>query len=199
MAINIFGDCPDDCNTILQLPALDVDQNCTSYSLFESQLTDLWIKPNTALVTPFAGWGTGVISATDPTASPASIINAALDNSAVKWVVGEGGVPAPDKTVQELPKFKDRVSKRTYTMTYTVKNMSDAHYNFGAALQCGDTNFTFWYGTTNHVYGSETGIEPKSIDVDFPKGEGRDDVETMVITIVWEAKGDPQRRLNPYT
>lgn len=199
MATNIFGTCPEDCDAELLLPALDAEQNCTGFNTFESQITDIWFKPNAASVNPFTGWGTGIISATDPTVTAAAIDNTVADNTAIKWLVVEGGVPASDKTIQELPKFKDRVSRRTYTATLTVKNLTDAQYNYGVALQCGDTNFTFWYATLNHVYGLEGGIVPRSIDVDFPKGEGRDDIETMVITLVWDANTDPERRANPYT
>lgn len=199
MAVNNFGSCPEDCNTELLLPALDADQNCTTIAALESQLTDVWFKPAAAADSPFTGWGTGVISATDPTATPTSIDNTVTDNSKVKWLVVEGELPAADKTVQELPKFKDKVSKRTYTATLTVKNLSDAQYAFGVALQCGDTDFTFWYATLNHVYGTEAGIVPKSVDVDFPKGGGREDIETMIITLVWEANTDPERRANPYS
>lgn len=196
MAINVFGTiCPTDCNTTLDLPILDVDQNCTSYELYESQLTDIWIKPFAAVGTPFTGWS-DTFSAI--TANVTSIDNTSADNSKSKWLVGKGGVPVPDKTTQELAKFKDRISKRTYTVTFTIDNVSDAHYEFATALQCGDASFTFWYGTTHFIYGNAEGIEPKSVDADLPKADGRDGVEQIVITMTFEAKGDPQRRNNPY-
>ena len=199
MAINNFGVCPTGCNETLDLPVLDVDQNCTDYDTYESQLTDLWIKPRTASETPFSGYGSGIISATMPVANPQAIDNANTDNTKVKWLVGKGGVPVAEKAVRELPKFRDKTTKRTYTLTYTVDNLSDAQYNFGVALQCGGTDFTFWYGTTNHVFGPEEGLSPKSVDVDFPHGEGRQDIDTMIITLVFEAKTDPPRRNNPYS
>lgn len=197
MALNVFSTvCPDDCSDVLTLPAIDVDQDCTGYADFRSQIGDLWIKPATAADTPFTDWA-DVFSAI--TANASAIDNTVTDNSKVKWLVGIGGVPAPEKTTQPRPKFRSKVTRRIYTLTFTVPNVSDANRAMGEALQCGDTNFTFWYGNEDHVFGKSAGIEPASVDVDFPLGEGEDDTETMIITITWEATGDPQRRNNPYS
>lgn len=194
MPVNDFGVCPDECNATLQLPALPVDQNCIAYDNLLSQINDLWIKPDGVSETPFSGWATGTV-----TANPTAINNADVANTAVKWLVGEGGLPAAAKVVTDYPKSRKKTTKRTYTITYTVKNVSsDQQYAFGQTLQCGDTSFTFWYATADHVFGDENGIAAESIDCDFVYGAGADDTVNMVITITYVAKTDPDRRNNPY-
>lgn len=196
MPLNVFQTiCPDDCTTEVNFPAIDTDQNCIGYKDYRSQITDVWIKHATASGTPFTGW-TATLSAI--TANNSAIDNTVTDNSAVKWLVGMGGVPAPEKTNQDRPKHRSKVTRRTYTLTFTIPNVSDANREFARALQCGDTNFTFWYGNEDHVFGDPDGIEPSSVDADLPLGEGTDDNEQIVIYLTWEATGAPQRRNNPY-
>lgn len=187
--------CPDDCTTVPILPILDAEQNCAPVPK-KSQVTDLWIKPNAATVTPFTGWTDGIYTVT---ANQAGINNAATDNSAVKWLVVEGGVADPDEEVQEVAKFIDIVSERTWTLNLTIKNVSDAHYDFARTLQCGNTDFTFWYGSTDYVYGKATGIVPTKVTARLPKGEGRTDVDQIVIEIEFKGITDPDRKQNPYS
>lgn len=195
--INVFNTiCPEDCDTGVILPAIAVDQDCISYDDYRSQVSDLWIKPNSAASTPFADW-TNSFSVI--TANPSAIDNSVTDNSRVKWLTGIGGVPTPEKTNQPRPKHRSKVTKRAYTLTFIVSNVSDENRAFGESLQCGDTNFTFWYANEAHAFGKNTGIVPSSVDVDFPLGEGGEDLEQMVIIITWDAKTDPQRRNNPYS
>lgn len=193
MALNLFPSlCPSDCST-LNLPPIDGDQNCTSYDLDYSELTDLWIQP-TGAVAPFSAWVPGVYTITP---EPANVDNADITNGFSKWLVGAGGVAVPDKTTEELPKRRDRISLRTYTVTFNIPNVSDAMYEFGRAIQCGDVGFTFWYANLTHVFGSATGICAKSVDCDFPLDEGRDGRIRMIITLTFEAKVDPERRIKP--
>lgn len=194
MALNTFPSlCPTDCNGTLNYPAIEADQDCTSYDINYSELTDLWIQP-TGAGAPFSAWLTGVYTVTP---EPTNIDNTVTDNSATKWIVGAGGVAVPEKTTEELPKRRDRISLRTYTVTFNIPNVSDEMRDFGRSLQCGDTSFNFWYANLTHVFGSATGIEPKSADCDFPLDEGRDGRERMVITLTFESKVDPERRTKP--
>lgn len=194
MALNSFPSlCPTDCNGTLNYPAIEADQDCTSYTIDYSELTDLWIQPSGATA-PFSAWVPGVYTVTP---EPANIDNTDTTNAASKWLVGAGGVAVPDKTTEELPKRRDRISLRTYTVTFNIPNVSDAMYEFGRSAQCGDTSFTFWYANLTHVFGSATGIEPKSFDCDFPLDEGRDGRTRMIITLTFEAKVDPERRVKP--
>lgn len=196
MANNFPSLCPTDCDGTVDFPAIEADQDCTTFSLYDSQVSDVWIMPNEATEgAPFSDWISGSFTVT---ANPSAIDNTVTDNTATKWLVGKGGVAAPDKTVEELPKFKDRISKRAYTLTFQVDNVSDGIYEFGRAVQCGSTAFKFWYANLSHVFGSADGIEPKSADCDFPLDEGRDGKMRAVFTFTYEATVDPERRTNPY-
>lgn len=182
-------DCPD-CGDDFFLPAIEADQNC-SFDLNESQVCDVYMQPKGA-PNPFD------FSQNPATATPDAIDNTATDNSKTKWLVGEGGVAAPEKNVVQLPKLREKISKRTYSLTFVVKNLSDEMYDFLRHLQCGWTGFTFYYATlSGRLFGRDGGIPVKSVDVDLPLGEGREDTEQATLTITWEAKTDPDRRVNP--
>lgn len=188
---NILTGCPADCDDDNLLPAIDVNQDCTSYPQTLSQVSDLYIIP-TAADDIMASWST------TPTAVTDAIDNTIEDNTKAKWLVGIGGIAAPDKTTTDYPKLKRKNDERLYTLTFRVLNLSDAQYNFLRQLQCGWTGFTFYYGDlADYVYGIAGGLVPEFIDVDFPKGEGNSDKNVGILTLQWRADGDPERRVNP--
>lgn len=193
MALINFLTCPSDCDTDVLLPAISQDQDCTTYVPKDSQVCDLFIVPSGA-PDPF-DW-------TDPTApeDAATIDNTEALNAAPKRLVGEGGVAVPEKQIIEYPKKKSRISDRDYTLTMRFRNLTDTMYAFLRQFQCGWTNFTFYYGTVGgRLFGKEeAGIPVLRVDVDFPLGEGRDDKEEAVLTITWNADGDPDRWDNPF-
>lgn len=198
MALTLFSNqCPDDCSTDFNFPALDTDQNC-AYIPDLSQIGDVWFKPNEAADSevPFENWVDGGYTVL---ANPDAIDNSVTDNSKVKWLTGLGEVAASEKTVFTVQKFQKVTIKRIYTLTLTVFNLSNAQYEYLRALQCNPTNYTFWYGNSAHVYGKATGIIPTFTDVDLPLGAGESDVEQAIVTITWESKVDPERKSNPYS
>lgn len=183
--MNIFLTCPADCDSALVLGAIDVNQDCTNYDQLYSQLCGLVILPN------------GAADPTDWTAAPA--FAAVVDNSIAsdtlgKYVVGEGEMQGAEKVADEYPKRQTKVNFRLYTATLTVKNLSDEQYEMLRQLQCGWSGFRFWIETLGErLLGDADGIDPLSVDVDFIYGGGRDDKEQAVITIQFEADGDPER------
>jgi hypothetical protein len=192
MAKNIFlAGCPADCDDVNLLPAIPDEQDCTSYALLYSQLCDLYIVP-TGATNPLASWST------TPTAVSGAIDNAVTDNSKTKWLVGEGAIGDPAETEEEYPKRKRKVTDRTYEMQFTVKNLVATQYEFLRQLQCGATDFTFFYGDLNDfIYGKVAGIAPEYVTVRFPRGGGRDDKAVAIVVLRWSADGDPERRINP--
>lgn len=198
MAVTLFSNtCPDNCSTAFDFLALDTDQNCPG-ELNLSQVTDLWMLPNEAsdAQAPFSNWVDGGYTIL---ANPTGIDNTDTTNAKTKWLTAVGEVPASEKTIFTVQKFQKVTTKRVFTLTLTVYNLSNAQYEFLRSLQCNPTNYTFWYGNSAHVYGKATGIVPTFTDVDFPLGAGEADVELATITITWEAKTDPERKSNPYS
>lgn len=186
--MNTFLTCPADCDTALTLGAIDVNQDCTNYTQSYSQVCDLIITPDGANAP--LDW----TSAPTVTAVANEVDNADVAGGVSKHLVGEGGIPPPEKIIDEYPKRKSKTNTRVYTLTFTVKNLSADQYDFLRQLQCGSDAFTVWYGDVGgYVYGGSTGIDILSIDVDFPKGEGRDDKNFATIIVTWEADGDAQR------
>ena len=190
--VNSFLTCPAGCDDDLLLGAIDADQDCTSYDQGRSQVSDLYIIP-AAASDIFSSWST------TPAYVANSIDNTNADNTKAKWLVGIGGIPAPEKSTLDYPKRKKKTGDRTYTLTHRILNLSDDQYEFLRQVQCGWTGFTFYYGDlADYVYGQAGGISPESVDVDFPKGEGNDDRNVGIITLTWIADGDPERRVNPH-
>lgn len=190
--MNSFLSCPTDCSTPLLLPAIEQVQNCTNYKQAFSQISDLIIVPDGA-PDPL-----DLTGAPDAALVAASIDNMNVDNTKSRHIVGEGGVAAPEKITDEYPKRQSRTVFRTYTLTFNIKNLTDAQYEFLRALQCGWTGFSFYYANVGgHLFGDAGGILPASVDVDFPLAEGRDDKEIATLTITWDADGDPPRYNKP--
>lgn len=186
--MNSFLTCPADCDSTLTLGAIDVNQDCTSYQQKYSQICDLIIMPDGA-TEPLDWTGAPTV-----TAVTGEVDNADTVGGKSKHLVGEGGIAAPEKVVDEYPKRKTKTSFRTYTLTFVVKNLGDDQYDFLRQLQCGDTQFVIWYANVGgHIFGGANGVDIDSIDVDFVYSEGRDDKEQATIIITWEADGDPER------
>jgi len=193
MAINNFVTCPNDCATDLNLGALDTLQDCTTYEQKYSQIYSIVLMPDGE--TAPLNWS----AAPTVTLVSGEIDNTTTDGTKSKWLVGEGGIDAPEKILDEYPGRKTRTSFRTYTLTFNVKNLIDKQYSFLRQLQCGNTNFKLWYDTVGgHIFGGANGIDISGIDCDFIYGGGRDDKELATITITWEADGDPVRGVSPF-
>ena len=186
--MNTFLTCPADCDTALVLGAIDVQQDCTTYVQKYSQVCDVILQP-TAGNAAFDWTGAPTVAAVT-----GEIDNTDVTGTKSKHFVGEGGIAVPEKTADEYPKRKSKTNFRTYTLPFTIKNLSDAQYAALRQLQCGSTSFRLTYANVGgHIFGGATGIELLSIDVDFPLSEGRDDKETAILTLVWEADGDADR------
>ena len=188
MSLNSFLTCPADCDTALNLGALPVNQDCTTYTQQYSQIKNLIIQP--AAANAALDWS----SAPTVTAAVGEIDNSDSTGAKSKILIGEGEIQAPEKQVDEYPNRKTRVNFRTYTLTHTIKQLDADTYSFLRQLQCGDTDFTFYYDTVGgRLFGGSGGIEPKSIDVDLIYSGGREDKESANIIITWEADGEPDR------
>lgn len=188
MSLNTFLTCPADCDTALALGALPVNQDCTTYTQEYSQIRNLIIKP-AAASSPLSWTGAPTV-----TAVAGEIDNSDSTGAKSKILIGEGEITAPEKIVDEYPNRKERVSFRTYTLTHTIKQLDDSTYEFLRQLQCGDTDFTFYYDTVGgRLFGGAGGITPKMIDVDFIYSGGREDKESAQIIVTFESDGEPDR------
>lgn len=188
--------CPDDCTDVNLLPAIVVEQDCTGYEQALSQVCDLYILPSlTGDI--FTDWNNvgGISNAAQD--DGVGIDNANTDNTKAKWLVGIGGVAEPTETITEYPKLQRKVTERLYTLTFRVLNLVQTQYDFLRQLQCGDTDFKFYYADlAGYVYGIEGGLAPLSVDVDFPHGGGNTDKNLADLIITWRATGDPDRNVN---
>jgi hypothetical protein len=179
--------------TTLNLGAIPADQNCLLVPPL-SQVSDLYIQPDGASA-PF-DW-------TDPAAPAApamsGIDNTATDNSATKWLVGKGGVEAPEESLYTGPKLKKKVVRRLYTLQFEVEVTNDDQRDFLRQLQSGWSEFTFWIGTLgNNLFGDSTGIIPSFVNAQLPLDPGDEDYEKGTIIIeYYSEKGDPPRYTNP--
>lgn len=185
--INNFLTCLPDCNNNVQLPAIPVSQDCADYDQLNSQVSDVIIVPYTA---PDAfTWSAGV-----PTLVPANVDNSSAGNSLAKRLVGEGSVSVPEKGEEVLPRNVRMITRRLYTLSFRVKNLSSTMYEFLRLLQCGWKGFRIYYLTIGGVmFGQEGGIRVSFVDVDFPLGGGRNDLQYADLTIQFEALHDPYR------
>ena len=201
-SINKFGAnvCPDDCDEGVVYPPLAENQNCIGSTAFQklSQVCDLWIRPNQVTTAP-ATFTTGDMGAY----LTANVDNTDTTNTKIKWLVGKGGVPTPEKTELPLPKGQTRTLKRTYTLSFEVFGIDKQKYKFLQTLQCGDTGFDFAYAILGgDLFGDEDTsphfITPTSVDADLPLEPGDDDTVTGTIIITFDANVNPDCIANPF-
>lgn len=181
--MNVFSvNCPSDCSAHL-LPAIVADQECTSYDLADSQVSGIYFVPPDR---------DKPVDWTQPGDWEAVLNNSTPGES--KYLVGIGGVAEAEKEVVELFKGKNKVARRTYEVTLTVQNLSDAQYEFLRALQCGDTSFTFWFENMGgHLFGGPSGIKPSYADCDLPLSSDRTAYEDATVILRFDARTDPDR------
>lgn len=188
--------CPADCDDVLLYPAIPASQDCPNYEQLRSQISRLYLLPNTMSGDIFASWGS--TSAATPTYVANSIDNTNALNAKAKELVGIGEIAVPDKSTLNYPLLKTRTTEKRYPLQFTVYQLDDSTYEFLRQVQCGNLNFKFYYADLNgYVYGIADGLVPDLIDVTFPKGNADTDRNTAVIKLFWKATGDPQRRANP--
>lgn len=182
--MNSFLTLPD-CGDDLTLTAIDVNQDCTLYDQVFSQICGVILMPNTASAVP--DW-------TDVDSWATVIDNSLANNSKGKYLVGEGEIEEPDGDTAEYPKRQLRILNRVYTLDLTIKNLSDAQYEFLRAMQNGWTGFKFWIETVGgRLLGGSSGIAPVLVNVSFLYSGGRNDREEAVLTLQYESDGDPPR------
>lgn len=189
--INYFTACPEDCDEVVLMPAIPVNQDCTSYKRYRSQLGDLIIRW-TGATDPFAAF------ATTPTYVADSIDNTNADNTKSKRLAVVGSVGVPSSTDIPYPKFLNKKDDKTFEGRFDVYQLDDGTYSMLQLLDCGATNFTFYYTDEHWVYGIQGGIKPTSVSVEYPQASG-DGLAVATIIITWKADTIPDRRINPLT
>ena len=183
--LNNWLSCPTDCGTVIQLPAIPNNQDCTAYNLDYSQVCGVLILP-TGVALP-GDWQS-------PDDWNDLVDNTDTSNTAGKYLIGEGQVPEPELDEVEYPKRIKRVVNRLYRLEFEVDNLNDATYAFLQKFQCGYTEFKFWIETVSgHLFGGSSGITPSFSDASFPLNGGRDDTMFGSLTIEFNADGDPPR------
>lgn len=185
MSLNNFLSCPNDCGTVILLPAIPSNQGCTAYTLEFSQVCGVLILPTGAALP--SDWE-------DPDDWEDAIDNTNTNNTKGKYLVGEGQVPPPELDEVEYPKRLIRVVNRRYRLEIDVDDVSSATYDFIKDFQCGFTDFVFWIETVSgYLFGGSAGISPSFTDAQFPLNGGRDDKMFGKLIIEWDADGDPPR------
>lgn len=169
------------------LPVITDEQDCTDYRLRDSQVCDLIIVPLGA-ADPF-DW-----SGANPVYVFESIKNETAGTGYAKRLVGEGGVPVPEKGIVQLPRNRQHVARRLFTLTFQVKNLEGGQYEFIKRFQCNWRLFNFYFLTTGgRLFGVQGGFVPLFVDADFPLDPTRAAKEGAFLTIQWESDGDAPR------
>ena len=100
------------------------------------------------------------------------------------------------------------VVKRDYELSHRIPISNDQVYNYLRQIQDGLLSFRFWYQDLGgYLYGqtlvngatTKGGIFPSFVNVQFPKGEGRDDRGYATLILRWSADADAHRYTSPVT
>lgn len=142
-----------------------------------------------------------------------SLVSGIIDNTDTtdaksRQLLGEGGIAEHEATEVELPNLRMAVVKRDYELTFRMPISNATVYTYLRQLQDGGVAFRFWYqDLAGYLYGEclesdatvKGGILPSFVNVQFPKGEGRDDRGYATIILRWSADSDPHRYTSPVT
>lgn len=183
--LNRFLDCGE-CD--FTLPAVDNAQDCTSYTFTDSQICDLVIVPIPA-PDPF-DW-----SGATPAYIEGTINNAVSSLDYARRLVGEGEVLAPEKNIVALPRNRQVVARRVYSLVFRVKNLEGNQYEFCKRFQQNWRQFHFYFLTVGgRIIGPTGGLLPLFTDCDFPLDGSRTGKEYAEILIRYETDGDADRQ-----
>jgi hypothetical protein len=197
MANNIFSiTCPDNCSTAT-ISVLPADVSC-QLGTSQSEVDMVIFQEDTVTgptdMSAAADWAT-LINNTDATGTK------------MKYLIGSGSVAEPEDTVVTVARGQEILTSRTYTMTFTVFDISTQQvYDFCRKIQCGGVKpKIFFTDLDNLLYGKvvstgpDSGIELSSIKVSMPKDAGKEGLNKAVFVFKWLAKTDPDRVANPLT
>lgn len=203
---NDFLTIPADCTTAYNLPALPADPNCILAPKL-SQVNYVFISPCSA-AEPFENDGSDAITLV----SPAEIDNANTDNTKSRQILGEGGIAEHEVVEVDGPNRTTLIPNggRGYELQHRIIISDQSVYDFLKALQAGWVDFRFWYqDLAGLLYGEVVtaavaatrygGIRPSYVNVQFPKGEGRDDRGYATLILRWNANAEPHRYTSPVT
>lgn len=202
---NDFLTIPVDCDTAYNLPALPSDPNCILAPKL-SQVNYVFITP-CAAGEPFVNDGSDVVTLTAD-----AIDNDNADNTKTRQVLGEGGIAEHEVTEIPGPNRTTLIPNggRAYELQHRIIISDQEVYEFLRYLQAGWTDFRFWYQDLGgYLYGETMttaeaattygGIRPSYVNVQFPKGEGRDDNGYATLILRWDANAEPHRYTSPVT
>ncbi|MTB53040.1 hypothetical protein [Lewinella sp. W8] len=101
----------------------------------------------------------------------------------------------PEKTDGSNIRLRGRnVTRRSYTLTAEVIDVTDDNYELAHRFQNGLNGFRFWYATiSGRMVGGPYGIAPSSTDADLPLSSDAGGVEKIDFILRWRAEGDPYR------
>lgn len=199
MAINSFlTNCNVGCAAQTALPALPEDPYCVSAPNY-SQIHSIVISPCASEDAFLEDTGDAVIGT--------AIDNTNAANTTPRLLYGKGGVAEHEVTEYEGPGRRNVISLRGYTITHEISLNDPLMYEFLRRLQCNYRQFRFWYiDLAEYLYGpivaaaatTYGGIIPSYVNVQMPKGEGRDDQQVATLEIRFESRtGDPPRWASP--
>lgn len=185
--------CPAACDDEFLLPALPSDPDCLLPPVL-AQISDLFITP------------CGVENSFDWTATPVDAVANAIDNTDItntktKHLVGTGEIGDHSPTVYEGPKLTRLITKRRYTLNFTVLVTDQEVYDFLRYFHCNWQDFSFqWANLGGNLFGDTDGVRPSLVDVFFTAGGGNEDVEQARLQIEFDTtNGFPRRSVNPLT
>lgn len=184
MSANSFVTC-EDCDQDFVLGRLPQKQRCSLYAQKFSQVKAILYAHE---LPSFEFDWTNLASWT------AFINNNSMTSSFGRYIGGIGEIGEPDTNEVEYVDRQQKTDEYIYTLSHKVVYMSDQQYDMLRLLQCGNTNFRFWWVSIDDtVYGGPEGISPDLIRATMPKGGDRNAREFATISIRFCTDADPDR------
>ena len=167
-----------------------MDINCDP-NLNQSEINSL-IMTHPTLGDLVTNWGPGLV------VGDFDIDNTDATNVKQKRFFGIGDLAASEALTVTTNNFNSNVLMRTFTLNFSIFDLSPATYDYFRKLQCSTVKPLLWFTTVaQKIKGKDGGISLTSITVDTPLERGEESVERIDIVMTWKAKTSPDSYDSP--
>lgn len=176
------------CSTSCDADLPVVDFSDCNPEIVLSEITKVYIAKTTA--TPFTNWAnaeewTDRISQTNT-----------VGDDYIRPLTVIGDKPAATPVVKEISNGRKKNVTSDHTINATIDDVTNVNYEFMRALECGG-QFKMWYETAGgKMYGGNEGVLV-NIAPSHLLNRGREETETIALSITWRAKFHPERIDSP--
>lgn len=184
--------CPTDCST--NLPVVNFDR-CNP-NVIASEITKIYLAKPSAIdfvdVEDPVEWADRI---SETNVAPVGSLVAVGDLIKPLTVIGDR--PAPASVIKEISNQRRKITRKDFTINFTIDEITAENLEFQRASECGST-VKFWYAIQGgKLFGGTTGIIDAYLTMDLVLARGTDEVVAINGTLTWKGQFTEEAVDNP--